>query len=858
MSKLIIFFVLLCMSAGVAAQVVVKGVIFDEEFKEPLAGASVLVRDADGKIRKFDSSAPDGSFAMSLSTIKGCHLEVSMIGFVGQSLALDSITMPVTIYLSPGVMQLKEVAVKADRIREQGDTITYIVGSFARESDRTIGDVLRRMPGINVEESGKIQYQGTDINKFYIEGSDLLGGKYGIATNGINYEDIGAVEVMENHQPMQVLSGISFSDNVAINLKLKDKSKAVWTGHGYAVGGLAPRQEGMLWDADLFAMAIKPDFQNITTFKTNNIGHDLSAQANDFLAVSRNTALSDYINVRLPAVAGLSSARTLFNRSALLSTNSLFKVGRGEFKAQIDYVFNRLISNAQNVTTYFLEDGMQVVTDNQSGLQRQHAVSAKFVYELNHRTAFVNNTLRTNIDRDDIRLDVSGSLTNNQSMSMPQYFISNDFKLIKRFKNKHLVTFKSANELESRPENLVIRTMHGEFAQSVSKHALFTQESAAYSFILRGLTVSLEGGVRGYIRALKSDILTLPEVILRDARNDVYTNYLTFYASPKIEYGYKHVNINFSAPVSYAHYAFGKAMPYRNEGYFSPSLRITWKPANRLAVGLRGTLGRAPMNFSMLHPGYIMTDYRSFHRGVNEFYSTTSQNVSMNFTYRYPVRGVFANTYIMYSWLHLPYMVDQQLFGDYTVYSYANAKSNRRMLMTSGGLGKSLDFLHGSVSVNYSFMRNISHLNFENNLIYSAATSWSTGLKIDLYPVNWCSVDYKLDFRNNNLSNNGQPAAWLGNLLNVLTLNFMPCHKCEWRVGAEYYRNELQHNKFVNVLLVDTKLIYKPNRHLELSALFTNALNRRVYSYTLYSQTSSFTSQRQLRGREFLLSIAIK
>ena len=49
-------------------------------------------------------------------------------------------------------------------------TITYNVGSFAQKQDKTIGDVLKRMPGIDVANNGKIQYQGTDINKFYIEG----------------------------------------------------------------------------------------------------------------------------------------------------------------------------------------------------------------------------------------------------------------------------------------------------------------------------------------------------------------------------------------------------------------------------------------------------------------------------------------------------------------------------------------------------------------------------------------------------------------------------------------------------------------------------------------------------------------
>lgn len=207
------------------AQVNVRGRVIDRETNEPIVGASVIVKGADGKIKKFASSKADGGFVMQIPAINGCRLEVTMMSFSKQSLKLDSVSFPLTVYMEAGATQLKEVTVKADRIREQGDTITYNVGSFAQSQDRSIGDVLRRMPGIDVSQSGKIQYQGEDINKFYIEGSDLLGGKYGIATNGISHDDVGAVEVMENHQPMQVLSDISFSDKAAINLKLKTRRK---------------------------------------------------------------------------------------------------------------------------------------------------------------------------------------------------------------------------------------------------------------------------------------------------------------------------------------------------------------------------------------------------------------------------------------------------------------------------------------------------------------------------------------------------------------------------------------------------------------------------------------------------------
>ncbi|MBO4942247.1 MAG: carboxypeptidase regulatory-like domain-containing protein [Muribaculaceae bacterium] len=309
-------------TVSAVAQVNVSGTVVDKESNEPLTGASVIVKGADGKIKKYATSKGDGGFTMSLPSVAGCRLEVSMMSFAKKTIPLDSVSFPLTVLLEPGTTLLKEVTVKADRIREQGDTISYNVGSFAQQQDRSIGDVLKRMPGIDVANNGKIQYQGEDINKFYIEGSDLLGGKYGIATNGISHEDVGAVEVMENHQPMQVLSGISFSDKAAINLKLKNKAKATWSFHGDAGGGYSWQPEGAIWDGELFAMAVMPNFQNITTFKTNNIGEDLSAQAIDFFASRRGTDLSRYVGVSLPGVPNLSQKRTLFNRSALVSTNA--------------------------------------------------------------------------------------------------------------------------------------------------------------------------------------------------------------------------------------------------------------------------------------------------------------------------------------------------------------------------------------------------------------------------------------------------------------------------------------------------------------------------------------------------------
>ncbi|WP_305150495.1 carboxypeptidase regulatory-like domain-containing protein [uncultured Duncaniella sp.] len=851
---------LLCLlaTANAIAQTDVTGMVVDKESNEPITRASVIVKGADGKIKKYTTSKSDGGFTMSLPSVAGCRLEVSMMSFAKKTIFLDSVSFPLTVRLEPGSTLLKEVTVKADRIREQGDTITYNVGSFAQQQDRSIGDVLKRMPGINVESSGKIQYQGEDINKFYIEGSDLLGGKYGIATNGISHEDVGAVEVMENHQPMQVLSGISFSDKAAINLKLKNKAKATLTFHGDAGGGYSWHPEGAIWDGELFAMAVMPNFQNITTFKTNNIGEDLSAQATDFFAARRGTDLHRYVGVSLPGVPNLSRKRTLFNRSALVSTNSLWKLGRGEFKTQIDYSFNRVKAEAANITTYYLNEGNRVVTEDRNGVDRSHSLSGKLIYELNQKTAFINNTLKTNIDWDDISLGVSGSLSNNQTASLPDYYAGNDFKLIKRFNGRHLITFTSKNEWESLPQTLSVSMNDGFMRQQVKDHAFYTNESAAYAFSVKGITISLEGGVKGYFRSLNTELPDMPEEISGTTTNVLNTNYLTVYATPKLEYWVRRVNFSLNAPISFAHYTFDKALANRSEVYFSPSLSMNWKPNNRFSMDMRGGTGRSPMNLNLIQPGYVMTNYRSFRRGVDDFYNSTSQNVSVNLSYKHTRRGVFANVFAMQSWSHNPYTLAQQLYGDYVVYSYTSAKSDGKMLMASGNIGKTLDFMRGSANINGSFSRNESYLISENNSVNSVGTSWSAGAKINGALLRWLSFDYRFDFSSSRLAMNGSNASWLGSMENEFLLNIMPHKKWEWHISGEHYRNELSTDNFKNVFLLDTKLIFKLSKRLELSSSLSNIFNQRTYNYITYNQLTSFESQRWLRGRELLISISLR
>lgn len=92
---------------------------------------------------------------------------------------------------------MREVVVKAPPIRRQEDTIAYQVKSFLRPGDSHLEDILRKLPGISVSENGVVSYQGKAINKFYIEGQDLLGDDYVQATRNMPVDAVSDSDLKE-------------------------------------------------------------------------------------------------------------------------------------------------------------------------------------------------------------------------------------------------------------------------------------------------------------------------------------------------------------------------------------------------------------------------------------------------------------------------------------------------------------------------------------------------------------------------------------------------------------------------------------------------------------------------------------
>ena len=859
MKYLLTLYLLLISFFTLKSHIFISGNVLEGVTKKCIADVNVIAKNINGKLIGFSSTDENGKFSIKVNEpIDSIYISATRLGYKPFLAKYKLDGNPVAILMEEGALELQEVVVKAERIRENGDTITYNVSSFAQKQDKSIGDVLKRMPGIEVTNSGKIQYQGVDINKFYIEGNDLLGGKYGIATNGISHEDIGAVEVMENHQPMQVLRGLSFSDQAAINLKMKNRAKASFLVHGTLGCGWSEQPKGLLWQSDIFTMIVTGKYQMITTLQGNNSGLNLSDQLTDFSSDLADETMEGYISLFGPSIPNLQRNRTYFNRSWMVSSSHLLKTNKdGEFKSQIDYTKDRVSKYGYSTTTYFLNSGNKVIIDDINSLSHRSVVKGKFSYEANEKSYFLNNTLSANFSWNDLKINTIGSLPNIQTARMPEYSVNNLLKVIKRFSNNKLVTFNSINEWNSLPESLTISQNGKYYGQRINQYSFFTDERASLGFVFNRLLMTIEAGVAGYFRNLDTDLwgIDIMDILNTEV---LTTNYLRLFATPKLEWSYKKIEMTLNLPLNLYSYYFSSGLSDRTEFFLSPSIVLRFHLTPRMSLTLRGSVKRSPVPLHDIHDSSILTDYRSFKEGFNDYYTSSGQSLSVSYSYRNAQKGIFLNALGNFGWNHSKFGSVQTIIGDYIFYSYRTQPSVSRSSTTFLNISKTIEIIRGAYGIKGNF--NWS----ENNLLSQGIQTNYRNDSFSLAPfingnissfLNW---NLKFTWNRSSLKISELPSQRSDNFIFSGNITFIPCPIITWTTSGEFYHNQIDKGRYNDILMLDTKLAFNINKSIEISASVTNILNNKNYSYTTYGNVSQYEYSSRLRGREFMISIYVK
>lgn len=300
--KLKITTLLLLIVSAAFSQIKLEGVVKDS-IGNPLELANVIVINQETKaLDAFGITNDQGRYKLNLKKNTSYKLQVSYIGMkTGESLFESKDVDATKNFTLHEDTKLDEINLVYEMpVVVRGDTLIYNADSFNKGTERKLGDVLKNLPGVEINDDGQIQVEGKVVTKVMVEGKEFFDGDSKLATQNIPSNAVDKVQILKNYSEVGQLSGVTNNqDNVAINIKLKQGKTNFWFGN-VTVGGGASNQNGLyLVQPKLFFYS--PEYSINTITDLNNIGEVAFTRRDyfNFTGGFRNPSRSSGTNINL-------------------------------------------------------------------------------------------------------------------------------------------------------------------------------------------------------------------------------------------------------------------------------------------------------------------------------------------------------------------------------------------------------------------------------------------------------------------------------------------------------------------------------------------------------------------------------
>lgn len=264
---------LLLVASSTFAQIKLEGVVKDS-IGTPLELANVIaINQETQKLDAYGITSPEGRFKLSVEKNATYNIQVSYIGMkTGQAevVTKESPVVQNFVLFEDNALDTVELVYEMP-VSVKGDTIVYNTDSFKSGTERKLGDVLDKLPGVEINDDGEIEVEGVKVGKVMVEGKEFFDGDSKLATENIPANAIDKVEVLKNYAEIGQLSGVTNNqDNIAINIKLKEGKKNFWFGNVTVGGGVSDNDALYLAQPKLFYYSPKYSINVIGDL--NNIG----------------------------------------------------------------------------------------------------------------------------------------------------------------------------------------------------------------------------------------------------------------------------------------------------------------------------------------------------------------------------------------------------------------------------------------------------------------------------------------------------------------------------------------------------------------------------------------------------------
>ena len=445
--SIIIFFALIAFSAK--AQLTITGQLKDT-IGEPVSSATVMLLSAkDSTLMNFTTSDSKGNFAFKNIKKNNYILKISHFNYMPQVFIIEPTDEKEIHY---GVIEMKQIAqfLMEIVIREakapifiKGDTVEYDASTFKVPPGSTVEDLLRKLPGIDVDAEGNISTMGKDVKTVYVDGKNFFGNDPKTVTQNLDAQAVSKVQVFTEKSEQEKLTGISDgSKEKVMNLELKEEYKKGYFGKisaGYGWGENAPHRWLAKGSFNWFT-----DKQQLSFIGFGNNLNQSNYDWNDMQEFRGQSMQSGRDNGDF-GFGGNSSGMRAYSYSSYGSDGSGFSNNGGggvnynyynkkvKFNAGYLYTVGQTFSDAFAERETFLSDSSfwRIDSTHNDNLRQNHNFSTRFEYQIDSTN---NLIFRANLGY----LPSKRSNFSNQLYKTPDFVDINNLTIDNEFKNDNL------------------------------------------------------------------------------------------------------------------------------------------------------------------------------------------------------------------------------------------------------------------------------------------------------------------------------------------------------------------------------------------------------------------------------------
>lgn len=866
---LIILMIWSCFSSF--AQQEIRGRVLNVQNRKPVIAATVTMHPIGSpSILAYTMTAEDGTFTLKYNSLPdSVTVTVSAMTIERQSKTVKSDATLVEFLVKEKTVELKEVIVKAPKIRQLGDTIHYDVASFLDETDRSIGDVLEKLPGVQVLSSGQILYQNKEISKFYIEGLDLLQGRYGLATQNVDASKVASVQILENHQPIKALKGMEIPENAAINLKLKKSAMGAFFATAQIGVGLPP----VLLSNEAVGMRFTHSQQNMLVYKGDNTGRDISKELTSYYDHYANRS-ADLLSLVAPSPPSIREQHYLFNDAHLASLNDLRSLKKDlTLTTNINFLHDNQKSNSFSRQDIFLtsSDTLRIAEDMDARLLKRE-LEGSVTLEGNTDDYFLNNKLDIRSSWNTRNSNIAGSQPVAQYLRLPSLHIENDFDYLlrkdsRRRRIKANVAYTTRHhsldvspvlfdELKN-PDSLVRQDVSFDrfnASANISDHSDLGRFSFGYSTGASFLHYGME-----------SDLFTgaLPTPVATDSlQNDISRTEAKLNFSPS--FGYRPpsgFHLYLSLPLNYLFLERRDEVRKVNQSgrhlLVSPYLSVQYPFSTRLTLFSNISFSNNIGSVNEDYRGYILNTYRSMNRSDGLLSKNNRTSASVNFDYRNPFTTLFTSLRLYYGkiWRNMLYDIEYNgilsssvgILHPHTSHDWGGGYS----------IGKSIDAVSSEVrfGIGYNSSRSITLYRGIISDYSSGSYSLSCGITTDI--GRFMIIKYGTSYRHNQTRIRDEGMKPVNYFTQDISTSLIPVKGLTLTASLNHYYNNMISSSARSSWFGNLGVRYRM-KNMDWMLDWTNLFNTRQFVTYSYSDISSYCSVYGLRPAEVLLRVRFK